>query len=154
MISPSFVFLTCLVAFCSAKHRYARTTRATNLAEWRTTECTVLNGEHTEPCPSPGSNGEWPCISGGQKNYNKWFFGKTTLRTTLEIERTVECAETKHTQLRYSDLCNGQRDCPNGEDESPTHCHIHQLHRAELDAIREKIHRMTVEFNRRTSKSL
>ncbi|KAK6757797.1 hypothetical protein RB195_015552 [Necator americanus] len=115
MVSVTFLFLTCSVVLCSAKHRYDRLPRASDLAEWKTTECAVLNGEHTEPCPSPGPRGEWPCI-------------------------------------RYSDLCNGQRDCPNGEDESPTHCHIHQLHRAELDAIRKIIHRMTVEFNRKVAK--
>ncbi|VDO52869.1 unnamed protein product [Haemonchus placei] len=88
---PSSVLLaiTFLVVVCSAKHRYDRSTRE-SLTEWRTTECTMLNGEQTEPCPSPGANGDWPCI-------------------------------------RYSDLCNGLRDCPNGEDESPVHCHFHHL---------------------------
>ncbi|XGW06836.1 hypothetical protein V3C99_016842 [Haemonchus contortus] len=112
---PSSVLLaiTFLVVVCSAKHRYDRSTRE-SLTEWRTTECTMLNGEQTEPCPSPGANGDWPCI-------------------------------------RYSDLCNGLRDCPNGEDESPVHCHFHHLHRAELDSIREKLHRLNVALNRRTS---
>ncbi|CAJ0588034.1 unnamed protein product [Cylicocyclus nassatus] len=112
MVSPAFLLITCLLSLSSAKHKHDRSQRA-NLAAWKTTECAILNGQHTEPCPSPDSNGEWPCI-------------------------------------RYSDLCNGQRDCPNGEDESAVHCYFHELHRAELDAIREKTHRMIVEFNRRT----
>ncbi|WKY12873.1 hypothetical protein Q1695_004020 [Nippostrongylus brasiliensis] len=116
MTSPSIVVVACLLAICSAKHRWERSTRE-HIFEWRTTECTVLHGEQTEPCPTPGPKGDWPCI-------------------------------------RYSDLCNGLRDCPNGEDESPMQCHFHELHRAELDSIREQIQRMTLEFNRRKSATL
>ncbi|KAK5983651.1 hypothetical protein GCK32_011518 [Trichostrongylus colubriformis] len=115
MLPSSLLAVSFLVVVCTAKHRYDRSTRE-SLTEWRTTECTVLNGEQTEPCPSPALNGAWPCI-------------------------------------RYSDLCNGMRDCPNGEDESPIHCHFHSLHRAEMNAIREKVHRLSLALSRRTSTS-
>ncbi|CAD6187580.1 unnamed protein product [Caenorhabditis auriculariae] len=41
--------------------------------------------------------------------------------------------------IKYSDLCDGKADCPNGEDEYPAMCMFHSLRRGEITELRRKI---------------